>query len=214
MRMTATLRGGETLLQALQGMAGAAGPTNRRRLYSAAGRYMIAQEIPTIFAESGPGWPKPKYRNGQPLQDTGRLRDSISYRANDRDLVVGTPLAYGGVQQRGGVITPGAGKKFLAIPLSPPLTVSERRQGNPRAFPGAFVLMKGPEGPGIYRLSRIARSVNLKTRKSSYQGASRGIERIFALVRAVRIAPRRYLKWTPRALEHIARLWTQMVAKP
>lgn len=207
----AQLRNGEGLRKVVQKMADAASPAGRQRLLQAGGRHMVSEEIPTIFAEGGPGWPPPKYRSGQALMDTGKLRDSISFRTTDRTLIVGTHTVYGGIHQRGGTITPGPGKKFLAIPLSPPLTVSERRAGNPRAFPAAFVLMKGPEGPGIYRYSRVAKSVNLTSRKTSYQGKSRGIERIFALVRSVKVPKRQYLKWTDRALGKIRALWLEMV---
>jgi phage gpG-like protein len=207
----AELRGGEQLLGALKKMGDAAGPGGRQRMLQAAGRHMVSQEIPTIFAQQGPGWPRPKYRGGQPLQDTGRLRDSISFRVEPNNLVVGTRTVYGGIQQRGGVVKPGPGKKFLAIPLSPPLSKGEARAGNPRSFKTAFVLMKGPDGPGIYRRSLAARSTNLKTRRTSYSAGTHTIERIFALVRSVKIPARPYLKWTPRAVAKISALWIQMV---
>ncbi len=67
----------------------------------------LAQEC---FAESkdpyGNPWPPLKVRQGQPLLDTGRLRNSISGRPNGAvSFVVGTNVKYARLQNFGGTIT-------------------------------------------------------------------------------------------------------------
>lgn len=100
--------------------------------------------------------------------------------------------------------------KFLAIPLSPPLTTSERRTKRPRDFAGAFVLMHGPEGPGIYRKSVTSSGQGRSSSGRYTAGRRKGVERIFALVRSVRIPKRPYLYWTREDLEAIGRRWRVM----
>lgn len=193
-----------------------ASTTDKRRLLRAAGQYMVDTEVPRIFRQGGPpgqAWAPPKMRKGRPLRDTGRLLASIAYRSNASDVRIGTPLAYAPAQQKGATIVPKAGKKWLAIPLSPPLSESQRQTARPRDFPGAFVLIWGPEGPGLYRKAKgmaIASSVfSGGTSKRSRKG--KGVERIFAFVKSVKIRKRPFLVWTPRAVGEIVKLWTAML---
>lgn len=214
MQITASVRGGATLVRRLQRLQAAAGETHG--FLEAAGRVLV-DETHQVFRDLGPGWPPPRRRDGEPLRDTGQLANSITYgfRRSGRTLVVGSNLEYAGVQQYGARIVPTAGKKWLAIPVSPPLNVSQRRTAKPRDFPEAFVLIKGPEGPGLYRratravaFSRFSRGV------SKHAGGKRNaIERIFAFRKSVRITARPYLKWTPRAVARVKRTWIGMIAR-
>jgi hypothetical protein len=52
-------------------------------------------------------------------------------------------------------------------------------------YPGSFFLFHGPEGPGIYRKSRVRTGSNLRSRTARYAGRTRGIERIAAARRQI-----------------------------
>lgn len=90
----------------------------------------------------------------------------------------------------------------------------------PRDFPGAFPLLHGPEGPGIYRRAkgaviahnRFSGGASKYSRARRLVGAVR-IERIFAFMRSAKIPKREFLKWTQRALSAIGRLWAGMTRK-
>lgn len=57
-------------------------------------------------------------KGGKPLQDSGRLRNSIQYDLTSRGVEVGTNVIYGPIHQEGGVIRPVKAQK-LAIPATP-----------------------------------------------------------------------------------------------
>lgn len=67
----------------------------------------------------------------KPLRDNGLLMASISAKASRSELVVGSNLAYAGVHQWGGIITPKKAK-FLTIPM----TKDAKKAGSPRRFRG------------------------------------------------------------------------------
>jgi phage virion morphogenesis protein len=70
----------------------------------------------------GEKWLPLKHRVGQPLVDTGRLRDSITYRASNDGVEVGTNVVYAAIHQFGGM----AGRKQAAhIPARPYMPVRE-----------------------------------------------------------------------------------------
>lgn len=52
----------------------------------------------------GRPWKDPKGRDGEPLVDSGRLRDSIDYDAGDDQVTIGTNVRYAGVHQFGATI--------------------------------------------------------------------------------------------------------------
>jgi phage gpG-like protein len=52
-----------------------------------------------------------------PLNDTGRLRQSITYNATENTAEIGTPLKYGRIHNEGGTIEPVKAEK-LAIPAN------------------------------------------------------------------------------------------------
>jgi phage virion morphogenesis protein len=90
-------------------------------------------------APSGAPW-LPTWRGGAILQDTGRLRQSITYLASDDQVEVGTNVIYAAIHHLGGTITAknapylvfkapdGSGfrrKKSVTIPARPFLGISE-----------------------------------------------------------------------------------------
>lgn len=52
----------------------------------------------------GVPWKPIKHRKGQPLVDTGRLRNSITYRSTADSVIVGTNVEYAAIQHFGGTI--------------------------------------------------------------------------------------------------------------
>lgn len=172
------------------------GPPGRGRLLAAIGQRVALRHMPATIRENRPGWPGPSgrfraWRTGeQTLIDTGRLVNSWAWRATQSNVRIWTAVRYARQLDRGGVIRPRG--KFLLIPLSPPLKKTEAR-GWPRGrsaiaarYPGSFFLFHGPEGPGIYRKSRIRIGSNLSSRTARYAGRTLGIERIAAGVRQIR----------------------------
>lgn len=49
----------------------------------------------------GAAWAKPKYRDGEPLRDTGILRNSITSKADGDGVTTGTNVIYAAVHQFG-----------------------------------------------------------------------------------------------------------------
>lgn len=183
---------GEGGLDRIRGRLGAAvdrtKPGTKKDLFRIGGEYMVNQKIPMRFRAHGPGWPDVA-RGGSPLIDTGSLRNANDWRVEGDTLVVGNTRPQARLMNRGGDIVP-KNARFLALPLSPPLSRTEARTKRPRDFAGAFALMRGPEGPGVYRKTGgwagipYARSFKV-----------RGIERIFAFARKVTIKKRPFLFW-------------------
>lgn len=83
---------------------------NRRPLMANLGRIM-ANAVDDNFAANGrPGWkplkyPRPRGGSGI-LQDSGRLRNSMTTHADNRAAVVGTNLAYAAIHHYGGQTRP------------------------------------------------------------------------------------------------------------
>lgn len=96
---------------------------------------MVAQvnkAFSTGTSPDGAAWAPPKFRKGQPLRDTGRLRNSITSRYTPTEAVSGTNLIYAPVHQFGATIvaknapylvfptpTGWARKKSVTIPARP-----------------------------------------------------------------------------------------------
>lgn len=91
--------------------------SNTAPAMAAIGRYLVSR-IQMGFRTSrdpwGGAWKPLKFRSGQPLRDTGRLRNSISYRASSAEVEVGTNVRYAAVHQFGAVIKP-VNKKMLVF---------------------------------------------------------------------------------------------------
>lgn len=160
-------------------------------------------------------WPPPSssarsYRaGGQALLDTRRLSNSIAYKADSRGTDIGTNVPYGKSLNRGMTIKPK--KRWLLIPLNPPLSQTEAR-AFPRGkaaiearYPGSFFLEHGPEGPGVYlpgdRVTVAHRIVSKRTGKRLKRGVAirrtMRPERIAAAVRSVTLKRYGFLEWRP-----------------
>lgn len=194
-QLMAKASGDKQVTATLRAIVQRTGPPGRGRLLAAIGQRVALRHMPATIRENRPGWAKPSpfYRawrsGGQTLIDTGRLVNSWAWRSSQSDVKVFTAVRYARQMDKGGVIRPKG--KFLLIPLSPPLKMTEAR-GWPRGkaaiaarYPGSFFLFHGPEGPGIYRKSRTRIGSNLKTKGAKYQAKTLGIERIAAARRQI-----------------------------
>ena len=160
-------------------------------LLDAAGKYMTLTEIPLIFREQGPGWPKNR-RGGKTLRDTGALATSCVYSIDGNILTVGSKLPYAAVHNYGAHITPKG--KFLVIP-DERLSRKEKKNFKLPNWQNTFIK---PYTNGY----------------TVYQRNVAGKARIIAhLVPSVDIPKREFLKWTPRALAAIAKRWTKVIMK-
>lgn len=83
-------------------------PAKVTEALAALGR-VIVNRIKLGFRSStdpyGLPWLAPVLRKGQPLLDTGRLRNSVSSRVIGQEVEVGTNLIYAPIHQFGGLIT-------------------------------------------------------------------------------------------------------------
>ena len=90
-------------------------------------------------------------RRGRPLQDTGGLRDSITFKVvDDRTVSVGTNKPYAAIQHNGGVIQ--AKKEWLWIPAAGTRQL-QRRYGY-----GPSEVIRGMKAAG-YSVFRIGRTL-------------------------------------------------------
>jgi phage gpG-like protein len=91
---------------------------------------------------------------GRPLQDTGALRDSITFNVlDDRTVSVGTGKSYAALQNNGGVIR--AKKNWLWIP-GPGLRKIQRKKGSGFSVTDVLNYHKN-KGDSIYRRGRTVR---------------------------------------------------------
>jgi hypothetical protein len=197
--------GDKQVTETLRGIVQRTSPPGRGRLLAAIGQRVALRHMPATIRENRPGWPRPSsysraWRSGgQPLVDTARLVNSWAWRATQSDVRIRTAVRYARQLDQGGVIRPRG--RFLLLPQSPPLTMTEAR-GWPRGaaairarYPGSFFLFHGPEGPGIYRKSRVRIGSNLRTKSASYQARSFGIERIAAARRQINQRGYHFGRW-------------------
>lgn len=66
---------------------------------------LVGESFQKGQAPDGSPWAPPRFRNGQPLRDTGRLGASIIVTDTGSGFEVGTNVLYAGVHQHGAVIT-------------------------------------------------------------------------------------------------------------
>jgi len=135
----------------------------------------------------GNAWPKlahPRPDGGdKPLMNRGLLAASVSARAGDREVILGTNRPGAQLQQNGGVIKPVAGK-FLAIPL----TKEAVRSGGPRKFPQTLhAVVNSATGKGVL--------------------ADRAGTAHFALCKQVTIPPRPFMGFGKRLVDKLAKLF-------
>ena len=91
----------------------------------------------TTRGPDGSAWEKSfraREEGGQTLSLTRRLRNSITYRASQTSVEVGTNVVYAAIHQFGGTIRAKKGP-FLSIPV----TAQARAAGSPRNMPGLAV---------------------------------------------------------------------------
>lgn len=135
----------------------------RAKALAECGRVMVSDEIPRVFARSGPGWPSLRYREGKPLVDTGKLMRSVKWGlANgEKTLYIYSQQHYADTHQFGAGALGGpdalrieAKGKYLSVPGGPyvhvpfarELSDQQRRHFRPFTdFPGAR-LLRGKRG--------------------------------------------------------------------
>ena len=199
--------GEKEILSTLNGIVQRAQPPGRGRMLAGIGQRVALRHMPATIRENRLGWPNPSARfrswrtGGRPIVDTGRLVNSWAWRASQSNVRIWTAVKYAYQLDKGGPIRPRG--KFLLIPLSPPLKMTEAR-GWPRGrsaiqarYPGSFFLFHGPEGPGIYRKSRVRTGFTYKMKQGAdgvfrvanfrhtYAARTLGIERIAAARRQI-----------------------------
>lgn len=91
----------------------------RRRDWDRIGQSLVTGVIDRFERGVGPDgqrWPesrRARVQGGQTLVDTSRLRDSITHRASDDGVEVGTNVVYAAIHQFGGRIEPKAKPKLV-----------------------------------------------------------------------------------------------------
>lgn len=83
--------------------------------------------------------------SSKPLQDTGRLRNSITYKAGRDYVAIGTNLVYGRLHQFGGEVV-ARNSRFLTIPLR-----RKAKRYRPHEFPERLFVMR--HGRNLYLVS-------------------------------------------------------------
>lgn len=187
-------------------------------LLATAGAYKREEAMANV--RNGPltpvqAWPRLMRAGARNLFDRARIYKSIGYRVGVNDVSIGTAVPYAGRHNDGAIVRPHG--RWLAIPQSPPLRQSEsHKETKEFRAQGSFVLMRGPEGPGIYRktTNQSVRRVTVVRGKRRNVKRTRpsGIERIFAFVKSTRLPKRRFLDWNMPSLAEITRRWTTYIA--
>lgn len=133
----------------------------------------------------------------------GKLSKSLAMRVDPKFVIVGSPLVYAAIQQRGGPVRPGPGRKYLAIPVQATL----RRRGvwprdlpkdSMRFVPDAQINVGGRSwiGPALVR-AQITESPRMRTTKKGETKQARPKQKIgevmFALIKHANIKGRPYL---------------------
>lgn len=177
------------------------------------GAHMVQSSIPRNFKEGGrptkwPGatrWDNP---TSDPLFDQGALLRSIGYRTRGEDLEIFSPLKKAALLHYGGIVKPK--KRFLVRPIVGPgaLTLSQARTMKPRDFHGAFVLMDGPEGPGIY-IKSTTQSMGISGRRRIQH--ARSVVRIFAFMESAKIPARPYVVFQSEDMALFGELLTKYI---
>lgn len=128
---------------------------------------------------------------GLPLQDTGALRDSISYEVTGSDTVsIGTTKPYAAIQNNGGTIT--AKKNWLWIPAAGTRKLQRRYGYSPTE------VCNGLKSKG-YSIFRIGRTVCYRHGKG--ENAKNSI--VFFLKKSVSIPKREFFYITEEEAEQI-----------
>lgn len=129
---------------------------------------------------------------GKPLQDTGGLRDSITFNAVDeRTVIVGTNKPYARLQNDGGVIR--AKKNWLWIPAAGTRQLQRRYGYSPTE------VLQGLKAAGL-SVFRRGRTMCYRTKG----GGSRGkIKTVYYLKKSVEVPARPFFYLTPEETARI-----------
>lgn len=191
------------------------------------GRFMVGTSIPKNFVAGGrPKWPGVERfgSSAQPLRDTGRLMGATDFTPSEMDLIIGNSLVYARLHQEGGKVVPKRAQ-YLTIPHFPALSISEVHAKRARDFPGAFVLMQGPQGPGLYiKGNRNGAGVRMSGGSwAASVSASRGrrarmepqpITLLFSFVKSVTVPARPFLLFQDQDLDYFSELVTAFLFSP
>jgi phage gpG-like protein len=130
---------------------------------------------------------------GRPLQDTGALRDSITFKVIDeRTVSVGTNKPYAAVQNNGGVIR--AKKEWLWIPAAGTRQLQRRYGYSPTD------VLRGMKAAG-YSVFRRGRTMCYREKRRSRNGAGKleyRIHILYYLKKSVEIPARPFFYLTNR----------------
>jgi len=123
--------------------------------------------------------------NGRPLQDTGALRDSITFKViDDKTVSVGTNKSYAAIQHNGGVIN--AKKNWLWIPAAGARQLQRRYGYSPTDVLNGLKA----EGYSIFRKGRTM-CYREKRKKRNENGNLKNVDHvIFYLKKSVEIPAR------------------------
>lgn len=186
------------------------------------GKWMVTASIPENFKQRGrpTKWPAAnRYGSAtsDPLYETGGLLRSVSYVVKQGDLFLTSPLEKARLHNFGGTVVPKKGV-FLVRPIVGPgaLTITQARTMGPRDFPGAFVLMHGPFGPGVYIKGTQSVTTYRHTRgKSRAKGNSgnlrasttttKSVVRIFAFMKKAKVPKREFLMYQAEDVQRYGR---------
>lgn len=151
------------------------------------GAHMRDVSVPANFAAGGrpAPWPRAAWGLGEKtLLDTGGLMRSASFEVVAQNLFLVSKDPRAAAHQYGAVIVPRRAR-YLVRPIVGPnaLTRDQARGAKPRDFSNLFVLMRGPEGPGLYRRD------------------GREVHRVFAFMRSVTLPERPWLLYQDADVE-------------
>jgi phage gpG-like protein len=155
------------------------GALSSKRLLLSIGNDLVEGVIADQFKDGrdpyGNAWKKLAFRNGQPLRDTGKLSASFMAKVKGDKVIIGTPVAYAPIHQKGMVITakpnnPGTnsiGKRYGANALKFKGGGGKFIYAKKVTIPARPILPEEGKLPDSYRLSidaSIREAVNKVTR--------------------------------------------------
>ena len=133
---------------------------------------------------------------GRPLQDTGSLRDSITFKkVDDRTVSIGTNKPYAAIQNNGGVIR--AKKEWLWIPAAGTRKLQRRYGYSPTE------VLRGlkTDGYSVFRKGRTM-CYREKKRKRNEQGDLKNVDHVlYYLKKSVEIPARPFFYLNDRDME-------------
>ena len=102
------------LIDSMRGVSRSAWRTKLMKVLSQEAVALSQECFANSKAPDGSAWAPLRVRNGQPLLDTGRLRNSINGRGQGADsFIVGTNVKYAALQNFGGTIVPKTAKRLF-----------------------------------------------------------------------------------------------------